>query len=146
MPYEWIPLDDVRLIAVPPADHPFAGRDSFPIKQVEHENFILSSSGREAEILDMLDKYDVHPEIKFTTYDTPVNMAMVQRGLGVSICNELSAARWNDYLVKLPLDPPQQVTFGIAYSSYERLTPVARKFLDYAVRTLTKNEQPAADK
>ena len=140
MPYEWIPLADVRLIAVLPADHPFAGKEAFPIKQVEKEDFILSSSGQETEILDMLKKYDVHPEIKFTTYDTPVNMAMVQRGLGVSIVNELSARRWNDHLVKLPLDPPEQVTFGIAYNSFDRLTPVAKKFLDYAVRNLTQSE------
>lgn len=138
MPYEWIPLADVKLIAVLPEGHPMASMEAFPIKQVEGEDFILSSSGQETEILDMLEKHDVHPEIKFTTYDTPVNMAMVQRGLGVSVVNELSASRWNDRLVKLPLDPPEQVTFGIAYSSFDRLTPVARKFLDYSVRSLTR--------
>lgn len=140
MPYEWIPLADVRLIAALPESHPLAGMDSFPIKQVENEDFILSSSGREAEILDMLEKHGVHPEIRFTTYDTPVNMAMVQQGLGVSIVNELSAKRWNDRIVKIPLDPPEMVTFGIALNSLDRLTPVARKFLDYAVKDLTKEE------
>lgn len=89
----------------------------------------------------MLKRYDVHPEIKFTTYDTPVNLAMVQRGLGVSIVNELSAMRWNDHLVKLPLDPPEKITFGIAFNSYDRLTSVARKFLDYAVKSLTESEK-----
>ena len=65
---------------------------------------------------------------------------MVQRGLGVSIVNELSTERWNDHLVKMPLDPPEMITFGIAYTSLERLTPVAREFLDYAVKNLTKEE------
>ena len=144
MPYEWIPLADERLIAVLPENHPMADRASFPIKQIENEDFILSSSGRETEILDMLKKHGVRPEIKFTTYDTPVNMAMVQQGLGVSIVNELSARRWNEKLVKMPLDPPEMVTFGIAYHSLDRLTPAAHKFLDYSVRNLTKEASPEA--
>ena len=144
MPYEWIPLADERLIAVLPENHPMADRASFPINQIENEDFILSSSGRETEILDMLKKHGVRPEIKFTTYDTPVNMAMVQQGLGVSIVNELSARRWNEKLVKMPLDPPEMVTFGIAYHSLDRLTPAAHKFLDYSVRNLTKEASPEA--
>ena len=36
-------------------------------------------------------------------------------GLGVSLVNELSAQAWNEHLVKLPLDPPASVTFGIGH-------------------------------
>ena len=54
-------------------------------------------------------------------------------GLGVSFVNELSAQYWNDHLIKMPLDPPQKITFGIALPSREHLTNAARKFRDYAI-------------
>ncbi len=52
-------------------------------------------------------------------------------GLGVSLVNELSAQAWNEHLVKLPLDPPASVTFGIAVNSREQMTNAAKKFLEY---------------
>lgn len=140
MPYEWIPLSDERLLAVLPKSHPLAGNNSFPISEVMHENFILSSSGNEPEILNMLAKHHIHPKISYTTYNTPVNLAMVQRGIGISICNELSIKNYSDAVAALPLDPPEKVTFGIAYRSYDELTAAARKFLEYAVKSLTQKE------
>lgn len=141
MPYEWIPLAEEKLIAVLPADHPLAGADSYPIKEAENDDFILSSFGQEAEILNMLKDHGVDPHIKYTSYDTPVNLAMVQQGLGITIVNELSARRWSENLVKLPLDPPETVTFGIAFREYDRLSPAAKVFMDSAVKTLTRSEK-----
>lgn len=140
MPYEWIPLADESLLAVLPTDHPRAGDASYPIEAIREDDFILSSLGDEPEILNMLASHDIHPDIRFTTYDTPVNLAMVQRGLGVSICTELSSRHWSGPIVRLPLDPPEKVNFGIAFKSYESLSLVARRFLEYAVKNLTKEE------
>lgn len=140
MPYEWIPLEDVQMLAVLPSDHPLAAADSYPVKDAAQDRFVLTSQGQDVEILNIFEKNGVSPEISFTTYDTPVTLAMVQQGLGVSIVNELSAERWNEGLVKLPLDPPEKITFGIAYRSYAQLSSAARKFLDYTVMSLTKSE------
>ena len=46
--------------------------------------------------------------------------------------------QWNEHLVKLPLDPPKKVEFGIAYTSKEHMTSTAKKFYDYAVKYITK--------
>ena len=51
---------------------------------------------------------------------------MVRMGLGISLVNELSARYWNEHLVKLPLDPPQTVTFGVAVPSREHMTNAAK--------------------
>jgi DNA-binding transcriptional LysR family regulator len=133
MPYEWIPLIEIPVLAALPEDHPFAGADKFPIKECENSDFILGSWGREIEILDILEKNDTHPDIKYTTYDTPATLAMVRMGLGISLVNELSARYWNEHLVKLPLDPPQTVTFGVAVPSREHMTNAAKKFLQFAI-------------
>lgn len=133
MPYEWIPLADEEVIAAVPEGHRLASAKSFPIKECENDDFILGSWGRELEILDILEKNDVHPQIRYTTYDTPASLAMVRMGLGISFVNELSAQFWNEHLVKLPLDPPQSITFGVALPDSEHVTAAARKFLDYTV-------------
>ena len=59
---------------------------------------------------------------------------MVRMGLGVTFANELAAQYWNDHLVKLSLDPPEKVEFGIAYTSKEHMTAAAKKFYDYAIK------------
>ena len=134
MPYEWIPLDESNIIAAVPEDHRLADADSFPIKECENDDFIMGSWGKEMEIIEILDKNDLHPNITYTTYDTPATLAMVRMGLGVSFVNELSAQFWNDHLVKMPLDPPQTITFGVAFPSRETMTGAARKFLDCTLK------------
>ena len=133
MPYEWIPLTDVEVIAAVYEDHPLAGADSFPIAEAENYDFILGSWGQEIEILDILDKHDVHPVIKYTTYDTPVTVAMVKMGLGISLVNALSAEPWEGGYSKLPLEPREFIQFGIALPARERLSKAAEKFLAYAI-------------
>lgn len=134
MPYEWIPLKESEVIAVIPEDHRLAGADRYPISEVEKDDFILGSWGKELEILEILDKNNVHPEIRYTTYDTPATLALVRSGLGISFVTRQSSEFWNEHLVKLPLDPPQMVTFGVALPSREHMTRAAKKFLDYTLK------------
>lgn len=141
MPYEWIPLAEEEVIAAIPEDHPLAGADRFPIEECEKDDFILGSWGNEREILDIFDKHGVHPQIKYTTYDTPATLAMVRMGLGISFVNKLSAQYWNEHLVKLRLDPQEMITFGIAIPSKDNMTSAARKFLDYAIKYLDESRR-----
>ena len=141
MDYEWIPLAEEEMIAVLPEGHPLADAAAYPLSRLEEDNFIMTSWGHDQELLNMFRKNNVSPHIKYTTYDTPATLAMVRMGLGISICNELAAQYWNDHLVKLPLDPPETITFGIAYTSEEHMTAASKKFLAYAVKYLTRAEQ-----
>ena len=141
MPYEWIPLAEEEMIAAIPENHPLAGHDRFPISEFSNYPIIMTSWGQDIEILNILRDNGVHPDIKYTTYDTPAALAMVRMGLGISMVNELSAQYWNDHLVKLPLDPPEKLTFGVAYTSEEHMTKAAKKFLAYAIRYLTQPEE-----
>jgi len=137
-PYEWIPLTESNVIAAVPEDHRLADADSFPIAECANDDFIMGSWGREMEIWEILNKSGVHPELKYTTYDTPATLALVRMGLGTAFVNELSAQFWNEHLVKLPLDPPQSITFGVAFPSKERMTGAARKFLDCTLEYFEK--------
>ena len=139
MPFDWIPLREEEIVAAIPEDHPLASASAFPIKACEKDDFILGSWGDEKEILEIFRKYKIHPDIKYTTYDTPATLAMVRMGLGISLVNELSARFWNEHLVNLPLDPPVSVTFGIIVNSREHMTNAAKKFMEYAISYVTED-------
>ena len=133
MPYEWIPLSEGAVVAAVPEDHPLAGATSFPVKECENYDCVMGSWGNEPEIMEIIRKHDAHPVIKYTTYDTPATLAMMRMGLGISFVNELSAQYWNENLIKLPLDPPETITFGIAIPSRKQMTRAAEIFLQYAI-------------
>ena len=138
MPYDWIPLCEEDVIAVLPEDHPLADRKSFPIAEIENNDLILGSWGKEDEILEILNRNNLHPEIKYTTYDTPASIALVRMGLGVAFVNELSTRHWNDNVVKMPLDPPSSLEFGIAIPAAGKMTSAARKFVDCTLKYFGK--------
>ena len=133
MPYEWIPLTEVEVVAAVPEDNPYASAEAFPIKEMENYDFIMGSWGDEKEMFDILDKHDVKPNIKYTTYDIPVTIGLVRMGLGISMVNALGAQYWEGHYSKLPLEPREYITFGIAIPSRKRLSKAAEKFLSYAI-------------
>lgn len=133
MPYEWIPLTEVEMLAAVPEDNPYANAEAFPVKEVENYDFIMGSWGDEREIIEILDRNEVKPNVKYTTYDIPVTVALVRMGLGISMVNELGAQYWEGHYSKLPLEPREFITFGIAIPSRERLSKAAHKFLAYAM-------------
>ena len=70
------------------------------------------------------------------------DMSMVEQGLGMSVMNQLITEKRICDVVKLPLDPPSQITLGIALHSKADISPAVRMFLKYAVRMLTKKAEP----
>ena len=140
MHYEWTPLAEESMIAVLPENHRLAGAEVYPISECENDNFIMTSWGKDLEVQSIFTKYHITPNVRYTNYDTPAALAMVRMGLGISFVNELSAQYWDEHLVKLPLDPPQKVEFGIAYTSREHMTAAAKKFYDYAIRVIKRRD------
>ena len=63
-----------------------------------------------------------------------------------TIMNDLVTQRWQFNVVKLPLDPPQSLTLGIALPSLEQAAPAVRRFVKYAVTKLTASEQQKSAK
>lgn len=64
---------------------------------------------------------------------------MIENGLGMSVMNELITRSWQSDVVKLPLEPPQHITLGIAVPNLDGAAPAVKKFVEYAVRLLTRN-------
>ena len=140
MPYEWIPLAEDPMIAILPRDHPLANAASYPLKNCAVDRFIMPALGRDVDVDAMFEHFGIEPNIGFTTLENAATMSMVEQGLGVSVMNELITKKRVCDVAKLPVDPPAQITMGIALHSKAGASPAVRKFVQYAVRELTKGE------
>ena len=114
--YDWIPLKNDPMIAVLSKDHPFAEEDVYPLSQCNQEQFIIA----------------------YSTFECFAAFAMIENGLGMTITNNLITEGFQADIVKIPVDPPQYIRFGIMIPNKEALSPAARKFVQYAKRILTE--------
>lgn len=129
---EVVPLRTDRLMAVIPANHPLADAAAFPVAELERESFIglLETSDRDAR--GALAAAGVSPHIKYKTKDDYAVIAMIERGLGVSIMPELLLRNCSECVRCLELDPPARRTIGLCMPDAERAGPATRRFAEYA--------------
>ena len=93
--------------------------------------FLLLEHGGKTEVSDLLERYQVRPEIRFTTWEDFAIMAMVERGMGVSILPDMILRRIPYRLEIRTLKEPYYRFIGLAMKHAAHLTPAARKFIDY---------------
>ena len=130
--FDWFPIYKDRMIAVLPKDHPMAHSDRYPISLCEKEKFIMPALGRDDDVVDMLTRNGVQPNIQFSTLENYSAISMIEKGLGMSIMNERSTLNWASDVIKLPLEPPEDITLGMAVPSLEHASSATKKFVEYA--------------
>ncbi|MFR6258119.1 MAG: LysR family transcriptional regulator [Anaerovoracaceae bacterium] len=136
MEYHWIPLAKDEMVAVFPKNHQCAFRESYDIMDCENEDFIMPALGHDDDVTELFNKYKLNPNIKFSTLENFAAMSMIEKGLGMSIMNELIMRNWQCDVVKLPLNPPQHIVLGIALPSWYNASPAAKRFIKYSVERL----------
>ncbi|MFQ8603052.1 MAG: LysR family transcriptional regulator [Anaerovoracaceae bacterium] len=136
MEYHWIPLAKDEMVAVFPKNHQCAFRESYDIMDCENEDFIMPALGHDDDVTELFNKYKLNPNIKFSTLENFAAMSMIEKGLGMSIMNELIMRNWQCDVVKLPLNPPQHIVLGIALPSWHNASPAAKRFIKYSVERL----------
>lgn len=140
MPYEWTPLDYDEMLAVLPKDHLYASKESYPLINCETDSFIMPAFGRDDDVVSLFERNGIKLNIHFTTLENFATMAMIEKGLGMSVMNNLITEKWNCDIVKIPVDPPSRITLGLAVPSYKQASPAVKRFIKYAVERLKKIE------
>ncbi len=128
---EWIPLRRDPLRCVIPEEHPLASKESISPKDLNDQPFILQAYGRDADVVDLLGRFGVKPQIKFTTIETDTAFAMVEHGFGIVVTNELTIHERLSKAVVRPFDPPQFITEGIYLNSMENVSPMVRRMIEF---------------
>lgn len=102
----------------------------FPVERLKEEAFILRPDALELEMRDILKKASCQPKITYSAKDDYAVMAMVERGLGMSILPELLLKGGDRRLQQRELDPPATRKICIAYKELQALSPAARHFVN----------------
>ncbi|MBR2483439.1 MAG: LysR family transcriptional regulator [Oscillospiraceae bacterium] len=133
---EWIPLRKDRMVAVLPEGHPLAKAEAYPIANYGVEPLIMPAEGNDYDIMRVLEKHKITPQVSYSTGEDNAALAMVEKELGVGLMNELTTVGRKNTAVILPLDPPESIEMGIAVPSLKKASPAARRFIEYLVREL----------
>ena len=126
-----MPLKQDRMVAVLPKGHPMAAASVFPIRSFRDVPFIMPAEGYDYDIMMVLDRYGVTPQISYSTGEDNAAIAMIAAGLGVGLFNELTTVHYSDKIVRLPLEPPEYAELGISYPAKRMLSPAAKRFIKY---------------
>lgn len=139
IPCHWIPLFEDEMVVWLPKGHKMGTRSSFPVKGLEQEPFIHTSPDQDTDQDRLLRKYSLHPDTRFSTRDGFSTYKMVAAGLGISFNQRLISRDWKDEIIKLPLDPPQYISLGIAAPTARKLSPAAKVFIEYVEKEIKQS-------
>jgi DNA-binding transcriptional LysR family regulator len=128
---ETIFLKRDRLLAVIPENHPLAELEKFPSARLEQEPFLLLEKGGRSDVTDMLKKYGINPNVRFTLWDDYAVMSMVESGLGISVLPELILKRAPYNILIKELDVPAWRDIGFAFRDGKTASAAMKKFMEY---------------
>lgn len=132
--YEWILLKEDPMLAILPPGHKRAGDASYPLRACMEEEIIMPASGHDFDVEQLLKKEHLKPEMSYETIENYSALSMIEKGIGMSIMNELITLGRTADVVKLPLDPPRSIYMGVACTDFAKLSPVGKIFLEYVLK------------
>ena len=115
--------------AVLPPGHPLASNMSVALEDMNGLPFLLLEHGGKTEVSDLLERRHVRPYIRFTTWEDYEIMAMVEKGMGVSILPDMILRRIPYKIEIRPLKEPYYRQIGLAVKDKRHMTPTVRKFV-----------------
>lgn len=128
---EAIFLEQDKLMAVIPENHPLADCERFPVAALCNEPFMLLEKGAKAEISEIFERNHLMPKVRFTTWDDYAIMSMVESGLGISILPQLILKRVPYKIIAKELDVPAYRRIGLAFRNKKTISLAVRRFIEY---------------
>jgi len=139
---DWIPLAQVKVVAVLPPDHPLASRKSVAIEEIANERFIIDELRNDDDASVVLGRKGLKPDVRFTTRDSYSAAALVEKGLGISIMNELITTDMKHRIVTVPIEPVQYIEFGMGVPNRKEASPAVLRFMDFVVDVMEEYGYP----
>lgn len=125
-----------RLVAVLPRDHPLADTPCYPMARFAQDPFIRVQEHWDMEFSRIFQEEGLRPNIQYTVNDDFAILAMVERGLGVSLLSEMIVRAGSRQVAVLPLERPRFRDIGLAVRQGGELSPLTRRFRDFVLQWL----------
>ncbi|MCC8023837.1 MAG: LysR family transcriptional regulator [Clostridium sp.] len=129
--FETIFLEQDKLLAILPEQHPLADCAYFPVTELCNDSFMLLEKGAKAEVSEIFDRCGLTPNVHFTTWDDYAIMSMVESGLGISILPQLILKRTPYHIIAKELDVPAYRKIGLALKEKKTASLAVKRFLEY---------------
>ncbi|QDR79020.1 LysR family transcriptional regulator [Sporomusa termitida] len=138
-PFETIPLKKDKLVVILPPDHPLRHQQVIAYAQIKDESFIMPQWGSDDNIKRLLNEHKLNLQIRYELMEERTILAMVQKGLGISILPELILVNVPDNVHVVDLAEQDYRIIGIAALSLKNISPAAKKFLNCIRSWLQEN-------
>lgn len=121
--------DELQVIV--PCDHPYARTNPFPAEALAEEPFIQLEEGEDYEIRAAFDEMGMRPNVKYTAREDRTILAMVSKGLGISLLPELMV-RHSPYPLVV-CQPPKAFyrRIAIGVKDEKALSNSTQRFVDH---------------
>ncbi len=129
--FDTILLKQDEYKVVLPSGHYLTKRETINIEDLNGLPFLLLEHGGKTEVSDLLERSHVQPNIRFTTWEDFAIMAMVEKGMGVSILPDMILQRIPYKIEIRSLQKPYYRSIGLAIKDQRHTTPAVKKFVDY---------------
>ncbi|MBR0376468.1 MAG: LysR family transcriptional regulator [Firmicutes bacterium] len=120
-------------VAVLPREHPLAARSSISLHELADQPFIRLEEGNDNEIAALFSESGIQPKVCFTAWDNQTILAMVSKGLGVSVLTELMFSEDPYDVVAVPLEPTAYRDLALATRREGELTAAVQTFINTTV-------------
>lgn len=129
--FDTILLKQDEYKVVLPSDHALAKKETVAAERLNGLPFLLLEHGGKTEVSDLLEQYHVQPDIRFITWEDFAIMAMVEKGMGVSILPDMILRRIPYQIEIRSLQTPYYRPIGLAMKRMKALPPAVQKFIEY---------------
>ena len=129
--FDVISLKQDEYKAVLPVNHPLVQKEILDYKDLNEQPFLLLEHGGKTEVSELLEKHNVHPNIRFTTWEDYAIMAMVEKGLGIGILPEMILKRIPYQIAIRSFRTPYFREIVLAMKNRKKMTPAVEKFIEY---------------
>ncbi len=142
--HQFFPLRRDQMWCVIPKEHPLAAEEAIRPYRLAGEDLIMPAYGEDPDVVDLLERFQVHANIKYSTVETDTAYALMEKGLGIVITNELAMDNKMFRGVPRPFDPPQYVEEGIYVPDLNEASPPARRVIQYICERIAELDPEGA--
>ncbi len=128
--FDTIPLHHDRMLCIVPDNHPLHQANVLEFHHIAHEPFIMPKAGCDNDVRQIFTHHRAKPNVKFALDDDYAIVAMVRRGLGISILPEMVLSNIRNPVCALRLRDNPARTIALAARSLKLASPATRKFID----------------
>jgi DNA-binding transcriptional LysR family regulator len=136
-PFDTVEITKDPYMAVLQKGSPLCRKKAIDPEDLNGQPFLSLEHGGRSDVSEFLERYGIHPDIRFTTWDDYSIMAMVEMGQGTALLPKLILQRAPDDIEIRPMSVDCSRTIGIAVKDRNAMSAAMKQFMKYVLRMLS---------